>query len=294
MKRMMILSLALLLAFTAPALAFNYARFAGLEGVTVDYDPENPSTYVVKAGFSDSAYWSQFGGHLVVRYLNAGKDEELPLMLPAFTTSGVKGTQMAIRTDAHRYAVTCTDLTQAGMTPIEMEATLLVAPASADMLADVAASEYVKITVWDEDSSAAFSFSPDDGAKALLQLFLEEYSEEIAPMLAENATLVKVYDRLAPAITCEDAPSMANEDVRAILNAEYTALKNGSIGDAVSRLQQALTDLGYLNDRVDGIFGKKTAKAVQDFQTAAGLTATGAADAETQIELYLRQLESAQ
>ena len=44
MKRMLILSLALLLAFTAPALAFNYARFAGLEGVTVDYDPENPPT----------------------------------------------------------------------------------------------------------------------------------------------------------------------------------------------------------------------------------------------------------
>ena len=292
MKRTLILSLALLLAFTAPALAFNYARFDGLEGVSVDYDPENPSAYVVKAGFSDSARWSQFGGHLVVRYLNAGKTEELPLILAAFTTSGAKGTQMTIRTDAHRYAVTCTDLTQAGMTPIDMEATLLAAPASADMLADVAASGYVKITVWDGDPSAAFTFSPDDSAKALLRLFLDEYSEEIAPMLAESATLAKVYDLLAPGITCEDAPSMADEAARAILSAEYTVLKNGSVGDGVSRLQQALTDLGYLRDRVDGVFGKKTAKAVQDFQTASGLTATGAADAETQIELYLRQLDA--
>ena len=88
MKRMLILSLALLLTFTAPALAFNYARFAGLEGVTVDYDPENPSASVVKAGFSDSAYWSQFGGHLVVRYLNAGKDEDLPLISSLASYSG--------------------------------------------------------------------------------------------------------------------------------------------------------------------------------------------------------------
>ena len=86
---------------------------------------------------------------------------------------------------------------------------------------------------------------------------------------------------------------MADEAARAILDAEYAPLKNGSRGDAVSRLQQALTDLGYLHDRVDGIFGKKTAKAVQDFQSAAGLAATGAADAETQIALYLQQLESA-
>ena len=87
---------------------------------------------------------------------------------------------------------------------------------------------------------------------------------------------------------------MADEAARAILSAEYTTLKNGSVGDGVSRLQKALTDLGYLRDRVDGVFGKKTAKAVQDFQTASGLTATGAADAETQIELYLRQLDSSQ
>ena len=293
MKRVLILSVSLLLLLTAPAFAFNPNRFAGQENISVEYNHGILSAYVVKAGFSDSSHWSQFGGHLVVRYLNAGKDEELPLILPAFTTSGVKGTQMSVRTDAHRYAVVCTDLSQAGMTPIDMEATLLVAPPSAGMLTDIAASGYVSITVWDEDPAAAFTFSPDAEAKALLRLFLDEYEEEIAPTLTEGATLSRVYDLLAPRVTCEDAPSMADEAARAILDAEYAPLKNGSRGDAVSRLQQALTDLGYLHDRVDGIFGKKTAKAVQDFQSAAGLAATGAADAETQIALYLQQLESA-
>ena len=96
----------------------------------------------------------------------------------------------------------------------------------------------------------------------------------------------------------------AQEAIGLLRNAERVgSICNDVVGDICGVISgsasaviavKALTDLGYLNDRVDGIFGKKTAKAVQDFQTAAGLTATGAADAETQIELYLRQLESAQ
>ena len=38
----------------------------------------------------------------------------------------------------------------------------------------------------------------------------------------------------------------------------YTTLRNGSRGDDVKTLQQALIDLGYLNDKADGIFGNKT------------------------------------
>lgn len=45
----------------------------------------------------------------------------------------------------------------------------------------------------------------------------------------------------------------------------YETLRIGDSGEAVTRLQQALIDLGYLNDTADGVFGKKTGEAVRLF-----------------------------
>ena len=65
-----------------------------------------------------------------------------------------------------------------------------------------------------------------------------------------------------------------------------STLYNGSRGDAVRRLQQALIDLGFLNDKADGIFGKKTEDAVRKFQRANNLEADGLAGKKTQAILY--------
>lgn len=51
--------------------------------------------------------------------------------------------------------------------------------------------------------------------------------------------------------------------------------------DAVKVLQTWLTDCGYLNDTIDGIFGKKTEQAVRDFQTRNALSADGIVWPET-------------
>lgn len=59
----------------------------------------------------------------------------------------------------------------------------------------------------------------------------------------------------------------------------YKDIKGHS--DEVKDLQQKLTDLGYLNDKVDGKFGKKTQAAVKAFQKAHGLTADGIAWPQT-------------
>ncbi len=66
----------------------------------------------------------------------------------------------------------------------------------------------------------------------------------------------------------------------------YPTLKNGSVGAQVKALQQRLIELGYLNDKADGAYGAKTATAVKSFQIKLGLSATGIADSQTQIELY--------
>ena len=66
----------------------------------------------------------------------------------------------------------------------------------------------------------------------------------------------------------------------------WEKLKNGSSGQAVSQLQEALIQLGYLAGKTDGKFGADTEKAVRAFQKANGLTVDGVAGAATQKKLY--------
>jgi g-D-glutamyl-meso-diaminopimelate peptidase len=58
-------------------------------------------------------------------------------------------------------------------------------------------------------------------------------------------------------------------------------LKKGSKGEAVTRLQQGLQQLGHDPGTIDGIFGRNTERAVRDFQTNNGLTADGVVGPKT-------------
>ena len=66
----------------------------------------------------------------------------------------------------------------------------------------------------------------------------------------------------------------------------WEKLRNGSSGQAVSQLQEALIQLGYMSGKPDGKYGTGTEAAVKAFQKANGLTADGVAGAETQKKLY--------
>ena len=52
-------------------------------------------------------------------------------------------------------------------------------------------------------------------------------------------------------------------------------LKKGSKGEAVTRLQEGLYQLGYDPGTVDGTFGPNTERVVKEFQTNNGLDADG-------------------
>lgn len=290
MKRILIL--VLVLALMPAALAFDPARFEGIEGVTVKYDPASPSDYTVTAGFADSSEWTHFGGHLLVRYLNAGKTAEIPMILASFTTSNITGMQMYVRTDAHRYQVQATDLSVAGLENSVNEAVLLITPESCAMFRDMAASAYCSISVWDQSPDVAFTFTLDDHDRRILSLFLEEYDAQIEPLLTSGSTLAKVYAELHPTVQAESAADIGAA-MRAILDAEYPELKRGNQGDDVMKLQQALIQLGHLNDTADGVFGKKTAAAVESFQQTQDMRITGVADDATQTALYTALLETA-
>ncbi len=62
-------------------------------------------------------------------------------------------------------------------------------------------------------------------------------------------------------------------------------LKTGSKGDAVKKLQEKLSVIGYNPGSADGIFGANTKKAVIAFQKDAGLSQDGIVGAKTQAAL---------
>jgi len=66
----------------------------------------------------------------------------------------------------------------------------------------------------------------------------------------------------------------------------YATLQKGDKGDDVKALQQRLIDLYYLDAPADGKFGKNTKAAVERFQAACNLEATGIADPQMQAVLF--------
>jgi len=67
---------------------------------------------------------------------------------------------------------------------------------------------------------------------------------------------------------------------------QYETLQKGSKGDAVKALQARLIELNYLSGSADGDYGAKTVSAIELFQKAANITATGIADEATQLALF--------
>lgn len=63
-------------------------------------------------------------------------------------------------------------------------------------------------------------------------------------------------------------------------------LKRGSRGQEVKTLQEMLIELGFLNDKADGIFGKKTEAAVKALQKYWGVNTTGRLDDDDLMALY--------
>lgn len=81
-------------------------------------------------------------------------------------------------------------------------------------------------------------------------------------------------------------PAAAPTDTPEPTKAPTRTLKKNFTGEDVKQLQQALIDLGYLNDAADGTFGTNTEEAVIRFQAVNGLSADGLAGVKTQELLY--------
>ena len=87
-------------------------------------------------------------------------------------------------------------------------------------------------------------------------------------------------------VSVTPTPTAAPTDTPEPTKAPTRTLKKNFTGEDVKQLQQALIDLGYLNDVADGTFGTNTEEAVIRFQAVNGLSADGLAGVKTQELLY--------
>ena len=87
-------------------------------------------------------------------------------------------------------------------------------------------------------------------------------------------------------VSVTPTPTADPTDTPKPTKAPTRTLKKNFTGEDVKQLQQALIDLGYLNDAADGTFGTNTEEAVIRFQAVNGLSADGLAGVKTQELLY--------
>ncbi len=111
----------------------------------------------------------------------------------------------------------------------------------------------------------------------------EVLTTPIPPSAAATPT---AYVTMAPTRAPTVAPTLAPTRTPSPTPIVYTTLYVGDRGENVKRLQRRLTELGYLNDTIDGIYGQKTKRAVERFQYYNGLNSDGVAGQSTQYMLY--------
>ena len=96
--------------------------------------------------------------------------------------------------------------------------------------------------------------------------------------------VVKDYIQVATIVAATATPAAGSTTIAGTTT--YTLLQNGSDGDQVTALQEALIELGFLSGSADGIYGSGTASAVMAFQKKNGYPVTGYADANLQALIF--------
>lgn len=124
-----------------------------------------------------------------------------------------------------------------------------------------------------------------DDVKTLQQALIDQgYLKGRADGVFGTATVsaVKAFQK-AKGLTVDGA--VGSTTWNKLMEKTNATLKFGAQGTAVTTLQKALIDKGYLKGSADGKFGNATLAAVKAFQKASGLTADGTVGAATWSKL---------
>lgn len=96
-------------------------------------------------------------------------------------------------------------------------------------------------------------------------------------------------DAMLQALLYEDRPRNADGDTVKAMTLppiDGVTIREGSIGDAVEKMQERLSELRYYTGAVSGVCSRDTVLAVTSFQEKNGLKADGLAGGATQTKLY--------
>ncbi|EDX87352.1 Putative peptidoglycan binding domain protein [Synechococcus sp. PCC 7335] len=82
-------------------------------------------------------------------------------------------------------------------------------------------------------------------------------------------------DRDTPQLTTRTYSQISQRQIAQASTVIYPTLRNGSVGESVSRLQATLKLLGFYQGEVNGTYNELTQQAVASFQSAVNLSADG-------------------
>lgn len=102
----------------------------------------------------------------------------------------------------------------------------------------------------------------------------------------QTGWVMKEYIQVATIVTPSAPVTQPDTSVDVAIDTGYQLLQNGSRGDHVTALQEALIELGYLKGKADGVYGSGTASAVSAFQRKNGYPVTGYADQNLQALIF--------
>lgn len=102
----------------------------------------------------------------------------------------------------------------------------------------------------------------------------------------QTGWVMKEYIQVATIVTPSAPVTQPDTSVDVTVDTGYQLLQNGSRGDHVTALQEALIELGYLKGKADGVYGSGTASAVSAFQRKNGYPVTGYADQNLQALIF--------
>lgn len=102
----------------------------------------------------------------------------------------------------------------------------------------------------------------------------------------QTGWVMKEYIQVATIVTPSAPVTQPDTSVDVAVDTGYQLLQNGSRGDHVTALQEALIELGYLKGKADGVYGSGTASAVSAFQRKNGYPVTGYADQNLQALIF--------
>ena len=125
----------------------------------------------------------------------------------------------------------------------------------------------------------------DDYTEMATTAFQMDHSLD-ATGIADEATLLAISNSLNSPTSYPDIEPTVYSQPAVTSDKSYITLQKGSRGHDVMVLQMRLIQLGYLNGKADGSFGKQTAKALSAYQSANHHKADGIATPAVQAALF--------